>query len=148
MTITKENTACLIFNSEFKFLLIQRNSKDASLPGFWELPSGGIDEGEEKEDSVIRETLEEVGIDISECEFKQVDSEKYSFTKENGDIKNVTETTFLVRIEGKVQVVLSDEHVDYQWISLEDLDNVFDDKEDLIYRRVNRIFKEYNLQPC
>ena len=45
MIITKENIACLILNPEKKFLLIQRAPKDDSLPGFWELPSGGIDEG-------------------------------------------------------------------------------------------------------
>lgn len=145
MTITKENIACLLINPDKKFLLIQRASKDDSLPGFWELPSGGIDEGEDMETSVIREVKEESGIDISKENLKLVDSESYSFTKENGDIKNVTETTYLVSLDNTPEVILSDEHVNYQWVSLLELEDVFEDKEDLIYRRVNRIFKQENL---
>ena len=145
MIITKENIAGLILNPEKKFLLIQRAPKDDSLPGFWELPSGGIDEGEDMETSVIREVKEESGIDISNENLKLVDSESYSFTKENGDIKNVTETTYLVSLDNTPEVILSDEHVNYQWVSLLELEDVFEDKEDLIYKRVNRIFKQENL---
>ena len=145
MIITKENIACLLINPDKKFLLIQRAPKDDSLPGFWELPSGGIDEGEDMETSVIREVKEESGIDISKENLKPVDSESYSFTKENGDIKNVTETTYLVSLDNTPEVILSDEHVNYQWVSLLELEDVFEDKEDLIYRRVNRIFKQENL---
>ncbi len=145
MIITKENIACLLINPEKKFLLIQRAPKDDSLPGFWELPSGGIDEGENMETSVIREVKEESGIDISNEGLKLVDSESYSFTKENGDIKNVTETTYLVSLDNTPEVILSDEHVNYQWVSLLELEDVFEDKEDLIYKRVNRIFKQENL---
>jgi 8-oxo-dGTP diphosphatase len=145
MIITKENIASLILNPEKKFLLIQRAPKDDSLPGFWELPSGGIDEGENMETSVIREVKEESGIDISSYDLKLVDSESYSFTKENGDIKNVTETTYLVSLDNTPEVILSDEHVNYQWVSLLELEDVFEDKEDLIYKRVNRIFKQENL---
>lgn len=145
MIITKENIASLILNPEKKFLLIQRAPKDDSLPGFWELPSGGIDEGEDMHTSVIREVKEESGIDISNENLKLVDSESYSFTKENGDIKNVTETTYLVSLDNTPEVKLSDEHVNYQWVSLLELEDVFEDKEDLIYKRVNRIFKQENL---
>lgn len=145
MIITKENIACLILNPDKKFLLIQRAPKDDSLPGFWELPSGGIDEGENMETSVIREVKEESEIDISSYNLKLVDSESYSFTKENGDIKNVTETTYLVSLDNTPEVILSDEHVNYQWVSLLELEEVFKDKEDLIYKRVNRIFKQENL---
>ncbi len=145
MIITKENIASLILNPEKKFLLIQRAPKDDSLPGFWELPSGGIDKEEDMETSVIREVKEESGIDISNENLKLVDSESYSFTKENGDIKNVTETTYLVSLDNTPEVILSDEHVNYQWVSLLELEDVFEDKEDLIYKRVNRIFKQENL---
>lgn len=145
MIITKENIASLILNPEKKFLLIQRAPKDDSLPGFWELPSGGIDKGEDMETSVIREVKEESGIDISNENLKLVDSESYSFTKENGDLKNVTETTYLVSLDKTPEVILSNEHVNYQWVSLLELEDVFEDKEDLIYKRVNRIFKQENL---
>lgn len=142
MTIKKENIACLILNNENKFLLIQRNPKDDSCPGFWELPSGGIDEGENMEESVVREVMEETGIDISKMDIKQVDTESYTFTKENGDIKDVTETTYIVLLNNTPKVVLSDEHIDYKWITLSQLDEIFKDKEDLIYKRIKRVFND------
>ncbi|HKM19902.1 MAG TPA: NUDIX hydrolase [Candidatus Dojkabacteria bacterium] len=145
MIITKENISCLLLNPDKKFLLIQRTPKDDSFPGFWELPSGGIEEGEDMPKTVVREVKEETGIDISDRELKEVDSEKYSFTTEKGDIKNITETTFLVFLDNTPEVILSDEHINYQWVSLVELEDIFDDKEDLIYRRVNRIFKEEDI---
>lgn len=142
MTIKKENTACLILNNENKFLLIQRNPKDDSYPSFWELPSGGIEEGERMEDGIVREVMEETGIDISKMNIKQVDTEKYTLTKENGDIKNVVETTYTVYLDNTPKVVLSDEHVNYKWITLSQLDEIFKDKEDLIYKRIKRVFND------
>lgn len=126
-------------------MLIQRDLEDDAFPGFWELPSGGIDDGEEKETSVVREVKEEAGIDVSNMNLKLVDSEDYSFTKENGDIKNVTEMTYLVSLDYRPEVILSDEHTNYQWVSLLELEDVFEDKEDLIYKRIHRIFEQEDL---
>ncbi len=142
MTIKKKNIACLLFLPDKKFLLIKRAPKDDSLPGFWELPSGGIDEGEDMETSLVRETLEEVGVDITPYDFKKVDEENYSFKKENGDIKNVTETTYIVFLEKEPEIELSDEHVDYQWVGIDELYDVYKNEEDLIYKRVHRVFKK------
>jgi 8-oxo-dGTP diphosphatase len=142
MIIKKENIACILLNPEKKCLLVKRAPKDDSLPGFWELPSGGIDKGEKMEKTLVREVLEESGIDITPYSFKKVDEEQYTFKRENGDIKDVTETTFLVLLNNTPEVILSDEHVDFQWVNLEELENVFSDKEDLIYKRMNRVLKE------
>lgn len=124
-----------------RFLLIKRAPKDDSMPGFWELPSGGIDEGENMETSLVRETLEEVGVDISSYDFKKVDEENYSFKKETGDIKNVTETTFVVFLNEKPGIRLSQEHVDFQWVGIDELYDVYKNDQDLIYKRVHRVFK-------
>lgn len=142
MIIKKKNIACILLAPEQKFLLVQRAPKDDSLPGFWELPSGGIDEGETIEETLVREVKEEAGVDISAYPFEKVDEEQYSFKKENGDIKDVTETTFLVKLNSTPEVKLSDEHVNFQWVDLEELEDVFSDKEDLIYKRMNRVLKE------
>lgn len=37
------------------------------------------------------------------------------------------------------KVILSDEHIDYKWISLSELDELFNDKKDLMYKMVRRI---------
>ena len=142
MIIKKENIACILLNPEKRFLLVKRAPKDAALPGFWELPSGGIDKGEKIEKTLFREVLEESGIDITPYSFEKVDEEQYTFKKENGDVKDVTETTFLVLLDNTPEVILSEEHVDFQWVNLEELEDVFSDKDDLIYKRMNRVLKK------
>lgn len=45
-----------------KLLILKRSDDEAFLPGVWEVPGGGIDEGETIEQGVIRETMEEASI--------------------------------------------------------------------------------------
>lgn len=47
-----------------KLLILKRRDDEEFLPGVWEVPGGGVDEGETVPDAVIRETKEESGIDI------------------------------------------------------------------------------------
>lgn len=47
-----------------KLLILKRRDDEEFLPGVWEVPGGGVDEGETVPDAVIRETKEEAGIDI------------------------------------------------------------------------------------
>jgi len=56
----------LIRNAEGKFLIQKRY--DPTVPdanGKWEFPGGGIDFGENPEDAVKREILEEIGCEVS-----------------------------------------------------------------------------------
>lgn len=46
-----------------RFLWILRGP-GASAPGYWTPPSGGIEEGETPQQTVIREMAEELGIDV------------------------------------------------------------------------------------
>ncbi|MHB8831138.1 MAG: NUDIX hydrolase [Patescibacteria group bacterium] len=47
-----------------RLLILKRRDDEEFLPGVWEVPGGGVDEGEAVPDAVIRETKEEAGIDI------------------------------------------------------------------------------------
>lgn len=53
----------LSYNSN-KEILITRRSSNKSYPHLWDVTSGGILTGENEYDSVIRELLEEVGINV------------------------------------------------------------------------------------
>jgi putative (di)nucleoside polyphosphate hydrolase len=57
----RANAGILVVNHQGKVLVLQR----ADVPGAWQLPQGGIDEGEEPDTAALRELGEETGIDPS-----------------------------------------------------------------------------------
>jgi len=55
----------VIMNDDGKVLLTQRNQpKDPSVHLCWQLPGGGVEEGESVESACIREAYEETGFNI------------------------------------------------------------------------------------
>lgn len=56
-------SAFIVRNNQL--LILKRADDEAFLPGVWEVPGGGVDEGESIEEGVIRETVEEAGIHVT-----------------------------------------------------------------------------------
>lgn len=54
---------CAIIEHQGKILICQRSAR-MKLPLKWEFPGGKIEDGESKEACLIREVLEELGLDI------------------------------------------------------------------------------------
>lgn len=97
-------------------ILIVRRVPDGYLGGNYELPGGGVDEGESIENSVKRETLEETGLRVL-----AILSMHRGFDYETSSNK-VRQFNFLVdALEGEVKLELS-EHDSFEWISEADLD--------------------------
>lgn len=97
------------------FLIARRSFDDDFLPGYWEMPGGKSDDGEDPRDAVVREIKEEVGIDVDPLLPAAVRSYKN---------KNVfyVEIFFVCRIKDeKQEVVLSEEHSEYKWVTFEDV---------------------------
>src|SRR5699024_8999957 len=59
-------------------LALQR-SEAMSLPNLWEFPGGKIEEGESKEEALIREIKEELAVDIRIKEYVNTASYDYDF---------------------------------------------------------------------
>ncbi len=60
-----------IFNSDNEMLIAQRNEQKKSYPNYWAFTSAGsVISGETSEDGIKRETLEEIGLDISNYELR------------------------------------------------------------------------------
>ena len=51
-----------------RFLITKRVMTKSWAPGWWEVPGGGVQAGEESADAVRREILEETGLDVSGAE--------------------------------------------------------------------------------
>jgi len=134
---------CIIVNREGKILAIKRAADDHSRGGNWDLPGGGYEQGEMVISAIKREIMEEVGltvehlapvyftnkIGVKEGFFQgenvfgvcYVSSDWEGLPAEatgsrNGRIGSMRDS--VVAQEG--EIVLSDEHTEYQWFSPQD----------------------------
>jgi 8-oxo-dGTP pyrophosphatase MutT (NUDIX family) len=113
--IKEQSAGTVLFieeNNENLFLLLHYPT------GHWDFVKGKIENNENPEQTVVRETKEETG--ITELVFIKNFKEKieYSF-KFNGDVVQKEVIFFLAKTNTK-QVKLSYEHLDYVWL---DFDN-------------------------
>jgi 8-oxo-dGTP diphosphatase len=94
------------------YLFVQRSSKSRHFASQWEVPGGKPDAGEDIDECLIRETKEETGLDLTLTGVAGAGE---------GRIPNLNLAYMFM--EGTVDseaVILSDEHDDFKWISLED----------------------------
>ncbi|KKR21152.1 MAG: NUDIX hydrolase [Parcubacteria group bacterium GW2011_GWE2_39_37] len=97
----------IIRRNDGKILIVKRSKNDDHLPGVWETVGGTVEEGATPEEALIREIMEEVGLDVEVGELFNV----FNFTKDNGEKK--IGITFLCNYLSR-DVMLSEEHSDFQ----------------------------------
>lgn len=98
-----------------RVLLLKRARPSTDGLGYWELPGGGLEYGETPNQALIRELKEETGLQID------VVKPAYTFTKIRSDYQTVV--IGYLSITHSDKIVLSDEHTDYLWCEIEDLQN-------------------------
>jgi len=97
-----------------KFLLLRNNSKDPAHGGdYWFTVTGSVEADEPIEDTVKREVKEETNLDVSEI-FDLKWGSVYSWSGEDH-----SENNYLAFVNDG-EVTLNEEHVDFEWLSLED----------------------------
>jgi NADH pyrophosphatase NudC (nudix superfamily) len=102
-----------VYNGE-KFLLLRNNSKDPSHGGdYWFTVTGSAEADESTEKAVKREIKEESNLNVYEI-FDLKWGSIYSWGKEDHLEKN-----FLAFVK-KEKVILNEEHVDFEWLNLND----------------------------
>lgn len=103
--------ALLFYNN--KFLILKRSKKSNGEFGFWEFPGGRLEFFEDPMDGLKREIQEEAGVDI-DIKFPLGVWDH----KRNNDM-HVIGITFLAKAISD-EIVLSDEHLEYKWITKEE----------------------------
>ena len=114
-----------ILKDNDELLVVKRSEDDDLYPGAWEFPGGHLEEGETLKDGLKRELNEEIGFD---SDFEPIITHYYDEVKNN--IHDL-EIDFIINVDKEnVNVVLSNEHCDYKWVTKDSelLDDYIKDK--------------------
>ncbi|MBT5016493.1 NUDIX pyrophosphatase [Candidatus Peregrinibacteria bacterium] len=96
------------------FLLLKRQLHRG---GFWQPVTGGVEKGEDLKETALREMKEETGIE----NYVEVLEDLHYFEFEaNGGHGWMKEYVFGVQVDEKTESVISDEHSEQKWCSLDE----------------------------
>jgi 8-oxo-dGTP diphosphatase len=96
-----------------RILILRRSPADPFMPGIEELPSGGVDKGEDLLTALRRELKEETGLTGPLTVDRDFTA---SFDYESGSGRKTRQHTFAVPYNGH-PIRLSREHVAFRWIN-------------------------------
>ena len=103
-----------------KYLLIKRTpikrGKPNSLPEYWDIPGGMVEEGETHSVAAIRETKEEVNLDVTVGPILHEDS-NYDESKGTVFTRIVYQAELLYGQNEKDIILQEDEHSEYRLVS-------------------------------
>lgn len=108
----------LLENSKGEFLLLRKNGNISGTRNFWDLPGGRINRGESLSENLIREIKEETQINVHE---DQQLAHVQDIIKPEKGIHVVRITYHIVLHQDPEKVVLDDEHLEYKWVTLDDM---------------------------
>lgn len=118
-----------ILKSNDEFLVVKRSENDDLYPGAWEFPGGHLENGETLKEGLKRELFEEIGFN---SEFEPIITHYYDEVKnKNNELIHDLEIDFIINVnKSDVNVILSKEHSDYNWVKKDSelLDDYIKDK--------------------
>ena len=109
-----------LINVDGKYLVTKRSENESTYPNYWDIPGGLVEYGELPKDAVIRETKEEVNLDIIPTKVIHEDS---NLDKEKDLI--FIRLVYLCELNDNIKNIKldEDEHSEYRLIkSLNELD--------------------------
>ena len=127
-----------ILEDEYGKILATRRSLDKRwAAGAWEIPGGSVRSGENSEAAVLREIVEETGIDIAKHKGELIYSYKNEDT-ESGDNYFVDIYHFKGCFDKSSISVNPDEVIDYRFVDEDDMEILKEEEGFLHYERIKR----------
>lgn len=130
----------VIHRPDGKFLITKRVMSKAWAPGWWEVSGGAAQAGEDSKDAVIREVLEETGLDVSNCE----GGFAFSYHRENpgkGDNYFVDVYRFELDFDEKDVHIQDEETSGYKIATLDEIKDLANQGIFLHYDSIKQVFE-------
>lgn len=129
-TIHRDIVGGFIFSKDGKVLL-GKNRAGGVYEGSYVVPGGGVDEGETKQAALVREMLEETGIDITTGEISEINvsnGEHEKTLRDTGERVLVKMTFYDFRIQlplnaDEVAVQAEDDWASSRWFTANELNS-------------------------
>lgn len=122
-----------------KYLITKRVMSKIWAPGWWEVSGGAVQAGEESKEAVIREVLEETGLDVKDAEGDYV----FTYHRENpgkGDNYFVDVYRFVLDFDEKDIKLQEEETAGYKIATLEEIKALAEEGIFLHYDSIKRVF--------
>ena len=105
-----------IIKDKDQLLIVRRSLDDTSYPGSWEFPGGHLDDNETIKEGLKRELFEEIGFDM---DFEPIITNYTDELKvKNNETKLSIEIDFIINVnKEEVEIKLSNEHIDFKWVT-------------------------------
>lgn len=127
-TMHRNIVAALLFSKDNKLFMALRDSDGGGVyVDTWQIPGGGIEKNETKEEAIIREIAEETGIDIANKRLILVDDtgqgKAEKTLRETGERVVVAMDFYVYKVQlpmnsDAIDVVLGDEFTSFRWFAL------------------------------
>lgn len=123
-----------------RFLITRRSMDKAWAAGWWEVPGGAVQAGEESREAAVREVREETGLDVSGCP----DGYAFSYHRENPDSGNnyITDIyCFEMDFSGEDISLEQEETLAWQAATAEEIRRYGEEGVFLHYDSIRRVFR-------
>ncbi|MFT5835181.1 MAG: putative (di)nucleoside polyphosphate hydrolase [Sulfurimonas sp.] len=144
----RPNVAMIIVSNNYpqkkEIFIAQRND----LTDKWQFPQGGIDEGEEVQEALLRELEEEIGTNKIEIVAEYPEWISYDFppkiAKKMSPYKGQKQKYFLVKLKKSANININTAHPefsDYKFVGVDEALNLSASFKQAVYETVIRYFK-------
>lgn len=126
----RPNVAAIIVSSDYPEVKEIFIAERSDIPGIWQFPQGGIDEGESPEEALFRELHEEIGTKKVEVIAEYPDWIAYDFpphvAHKMAPFAGQKQRYFLVRLKKGAKVDLQTKHPEFKQYRFVSMDHLFD----------------------